>query len=152
MFKRDNITFHSQNGWLFKVIQTSVVIWMESELISPVWASKLSDFCQGFKVLPKLVLWYLCSYLHSVYQPNMYALSIERCFNSKTPFRINSRLFGPLCPFLVVQKAAAEKKVYVGSAEKLSDLLIISDFNLWCASYIKKWFLSATPLQPQQWS
>ena len=55
---------------------------------------------------------------------------MERCFNSKTHFRTNFRLFGPLCPVLVVQKAAAGKKVYVGSAEKLSDLLIISDFNL----------------------
>jgi hypothetical protein len=40
MFKSDNITFHSQNGWIFKVIQAaSVVIWMESELISPVWSN-----------------------------------------------------------------------------------------------------------------
>ena len=38
MYKSDNITFSSQNGWIFKVIQAvSVVIWMESELISPVW-------------------------------------------------------------------------------------------------------------------
>ena len=38
MYKSDNITFYSQNGWIFKVIQAvSVVIWMESELISPVW-------------------------------------------------------------------------------------------------------------------
>ena len=51
-------------------------------------------------------------------------------FNSKTHFRTNLGLFAPLCPVLVVQKAAAGKKVYVGSAEKLSDLLIISDFNL----------------------
>ena len=37
MYKSDNITFYSQNGWIFKVIQAvSVVIWMESELISPV--------------------------------------------------------------------------------------------------------------------
>ena len=38
MYNSDNITFYSQNGWIFKVIQAvSVVIWMESELISPVW-------------------------------------------------------------------------------------------------------------------
>ena len=37
MYKSDNITFYSQNGWIFKVMQAvSVVIWMESELISPV--------------------------------------------------------------------------------------------------------------------
>ena len=38
MYKSANITFYSQSGWTFKVIQAvSVVIWMESELISPVW-------------------------------------------------------------------------------------------------------------------
>ena len=38
MYKSDNIPFHSHNGWIFKVIQdVSVVIWKESELISPVW-------------------------------------------------------------------------------------------------------------------
>ena len=38
MYKSDNITFHSQNGWIFKVTQSvNFVIWMESELISPVW-------------------------------------------------------------------------------------------------------------------
>ena len=37
MNKSDNITFYSHNGWIFKVIQAvSVVIWKESELISPV--------------------------------------------------------------------------------------------------------------------
>ena len=31
MYKSDDITFYSQNGWMFKVIQAvSVVIWMES--------------------------------------------------------------------------------------------------------------------------
>jgi hypothetical protein len=42
MFKSDNITFHSQNGWIFKV---SVVIWMESELISPVcsWSNEKKE-------------------------------------------------------------------------------------------------------------
>ena len=38
MYKSHNITFYSQNGWIFKVIQArSVVIWMETEEISPVW-------------------------------------------------------------------------------------------------------------------
>ena len=37
MNKSDNITFYSHNGWVFKVIQAvSVVIWMDSEQISPV--------------------------------------------------------------------------------------------------------------------
>ena len=37
MNKSDNITFYSHNGWIFKVIQAViVVIWKESELISPV--------------------------------------------------------------------------------------------------------------------
>lgn len=35
---------------------------------------------------------------------------MERCFNAKTHFRTNLRLFGPLCPVLVVQKAPARKK------------------------------------------
>ena len=43
MYKSDNITFYSQNGWIFKVIQAvSVVIWMESELISPVCPCPMS--------------------------------------------------------------------------------------------------------------
>ena len=38
MNKSENITFYSHNGWVFKVIQAvSVVIWMDSEQISPVW-------------------------------------------------------------------------------------------------------------------
>jgi hypothetical protein len=38
MYESDNMTFHSHNGWTFKVIQAvSVVIWKESEQISPVW-------------------------------------------------------------------------------------------------------------------
>jgi hypothetical protein len=38
MYKSDNITFHSHNGWIFKTIKAvSVVIWKESEQISPVW-------------------------------------------------------------------------------------------------------------------
>ena len=37
MNKSENITFYSNNGWVFKVIQAvSVVIWMDSEQISPV--------------------------------------------------------------------------------------------------------------------
>ena len=37
MNNSDNITFYSHNDWVFKVIQAmSVVIWMDSEQISPV--------------------------------------------------------------------------------------------------------------------
>ena len=37
MNKSENITFYSHNGWVFKVIQAvSIVIWMDSEQISPV--------------------------------------------------------------------------------------------------------------------
>ena len=44
----DNITFYSQNGWIFKVIQAvSVVIWMESELISPLWFAQRLQFQNG---------------------------------------------------------------------------------------------------------
>ena len=40
MIKSDNIAFYSHNGWIYKVIQAvSVVIWKESELISPVCSS-----------------------------------------------------------------------------------------------------------------
>ena len=40
MNKSENITFYSHNGWVFKVIQAvSIVIWMDSEQISPVWKS-----------------------------------------------------------------------------------------------------------------
>ena len=45
MNKSDNITFYSHNGWVFKVIQAvSVVIWMDSEQISPV-CSKFKSKC-----------------------------------------------------------------------------------------------------------
>ena len=44
MNKSDNITFYSHNGWVFKVIQAvSVVIWMDSEQISPVWGGELFE-------------------------------------------------------------------------------------------------------------
>ena len=37
IYKSENMTFYSQNGWIFKVIQAvGVVIWMELEEISPV--------------------------------------------------------------------------------------------------------------------
>ena len=42
MKKSDNITFYSHNGWVFKVIQAvSVVIWVDSEQISPVCSFQL---------------------------------------------------------------------------------------------------------------
>ena len=45
MNKSDNITFYSHNGWVFKVIQAvSVVIWMDSEQISPVWTVEIIYF------------------------------------------------------------------------------------------------------------
>ena len=49
MNKSDNITFYSHNGWVFKVIQAvSVVIWMESELISPVHNARKGYANQNF--------------------------------------------------------------------------------------------------------
>ena len=56
MYKSDNTTFHSHNGWIFKVIQAvSVVIWKESELIRPVWILDLKTG-QFQSYLPKWIL------------------------------------------------------------------------------------------------
>ena len=55
MNKSENITFYSHNGWVFKVIQAvSIVIWMDSEQISPVCSFQLVGLLWTDEVVRKL--------------------------------------------------------------------------------------------------